>query len=228
MLNIDRNLIFLIILALISIFLLENSLSDFSKKSNISPESVSLFSRQQKIMTGQKKVVLIIAFKDFRDEEFFTPKAILEQAGADISVASNKLGLALGSQGGEVNVDITLDALTIENFSAIVFIGGEGALSSLDNETSYNIAKKAVKENKILGAICISPVILAKSGVLKDKKATVWSSTLDKSAVKMLEANGAIFEDKNVVIDGKIITGNGPQAAQEFGEKLVALIINNQ
>jgi len=228
MLNIDRNLIFLIILALISVFLLENSLSDFSKKSNISPESVSLFSRQQKIMTGQKKVVLIIAFKDFRDEEFFTPKAILEQAGADISVASNKLGLALGSQGGEVNVDITLDALTIENFSAIVFIGGEGALSSLDNETSYNIAKKAVEENKILGAICISPVILAKSGVLKDKKATVWSSTLDKSAVKMLEANGAIFEDKNVVIDGKIITGNGPQAAQEFGEKLVALIINNQ
>jgi protease I len=39
-----------------------------------------------------------------------------------------------------------------------------------------------------------------------------------------LEDNGAIYEDKPVVIDGKIVTGNGPDAAQEFGETIKELL----
>jgi protease I len=58
---------------------------------------------------------------------------------------------------------------------------------------------------------------LAKAGVLKGKKATVWSSPMDKSPIKILTQNGAIFENLDVVVDGNIITANGPQAAEEFG-----------
>jgi protease I len=61
---------------------------------------------------------------------------------------------------------------------------------------------------------------LAKAGVLKGKKATVWSSSLDRGPVKILKENGVIYEDKDVVQDGKIITANGPGAAEEFGQKL--------
>jgi protease I len=79
----------------------------------------------------------------------------------------------------------------------------------------------AVDKNKVLGAICISPVILAKAGVLKNKKATVWASPLDRSPIKILEENGAEFVDEKAVRDEKIVTGNGPDAAKEFAEVII-------
>lgn len=170
------------------------------------------------------KVALIIASKNFRDEEYFIPKQILENAGIVVSAISGISETAIGSEGGEVIVDILIEDLNVEEFDAVVFIGGSGALAHLDNEKSYEIAKAAVDRGKILGAICISPTILAKAGVLQEKRATVWSSPLYKSAIKVLENNGAIYKNEKVVIDNKIITANGPGAAREFGEKIVDLL----
>jgi protease I len=168
-----------------------------------------------------KKVALIIAFKDFRDEEYFTPKEILEKAGLKVVTVSNALGTAQGADGNQVQVDVLLSQLQNQDYQAIVFIGGSGALESLDNSESYQIAQEAVKSDQVLAAICISPVILAKAGVLQGKKATVWSSSLDKSAVEILQANESLYQDEKVVVDGKIITANGPQAAEKFGQALV-------
>jgi protease I len=189
-----------------------------------------------------KKIVIIVAFRDFRDEEYFVPKEILEKAGAEIKTASNRIGTAIGADGGEVKVDFLVSEInqaefddlqhksshnsiqSISFFDAVVFIGGPGCLENLDNESSYQVAKDTVLQGKVLASICISPVILAKAGVLKGKKATVWSSALDKSAIEILEENEAIFEDKLVVADGKIITGNGPAATEEFGMKVVEVL----
>jgi protease I len=168
-----------------------------------------------------KKIVMVIAFKDFRDEEYFVPKEILEEAGAEIKTASSEIGRARGADGGEVEVDLLIKDLNPAEIDAVVFIGGPGCLGNLDNENSYKVAKETVSQNKVLASICISPVILAKAGVLKRKKATVWSSPMDRSPVKTLEENGAIYQDEPVVIDGELITGNGPGAAKEFGEKII-------
>jgi protease I len=172
----------------------------------------------------EKKIVIIIAFRDFRDEEYFTPREILEKAGAEIKTASNKIGTAIGADGGEVEIDFLVSELNSAEFAAVIFIGGSGCLKNLDNEDSYKIAREAVFQDKVLGAICIAPTILAKAGVLSDKKATVWTSPMDKSAVKILKDNGAVFEDNLVVADGKIITGSGPEAAEEFGMKITELL----
>jgi len=86
------------------------------------------------------------------------------------------------------------------------------------------VARETISQNKVLASICISPVILAKAGVLKGKKATVWSSPMDRGPVKILQNNGAIYEDKPVVVDGKIITGNGPGAAEEFGQAIIEVL----
>ena len=40
----------------------------------------------------------------------------------------------------------------------------------------------------------------------------------------VLEENGATFVDEQVVVDGKIITANGPEAAEAFGKKIVELL----
>lgn len=169
----------------------------------------------------RKNIVMVVAFRDFRDEEYFVPKQLFFVAGGNVKTASNKKGIAVGSDGGQVPIDFLISEIDLSQFDAVVFIGGSGALECLDNRDSYKLAKNAISQKKVLAAICIGPAILAKAGVLERKKATVWSTPMDKSAIKILEDNGAIFEDKPVVVDGKIITGKGPGAAEEFGMKII-------
>jgi len=171
-----------------------------------------------------KKVVMIVAFRDFRDKEYFLPKEILEKAGIEVKTASNEKGTAIGADGGDTEIDLLVSEISVSDFDAVIFVGGPGALESLDNEDSYKVAKEAIFQKKVLGAICISPLILAKAGVLEGKKATVWHSPLDKSPIKILKEKGASFEDKAVVVDGKVITANGPQAAEDFGKKVVEML----
>jgi len=173
---------------------------------------------------SDKKIAMIIAFRDFRDAEYFVPKEILEAAGAEIKTASNKMGRAIGADGGDVEIDLLVENLNPAEFDTTIFIGGPGCLENLDNENSYRVARETISQNKVLASICISPVILAKAGVLKGKKATVWSSPMDRGPVKILQNNGAIYEDKPVVVDGKIITGNGPGAAEEFGQAIIEVL----
>ena len=171
-----------------------------------------------------KKIVMVIAFQNFRDEEYFVSKEILEEAGAEVKTVSNQMGWALGADGGEVKTDLLISEIDMADFDGVVFIGGPGCLEYLDNENSYKVVKETVSQGKVLASICISPVILAKAGVLEGKKAAVWSSQMDKSPIQILEENGAIYYDESVVIDGKIITGNGPDAAEEFGEAIVEVL----
>lgn len=173
-----------------------------------------------------KKVLFILAAKDFRDAEYFIPAEILKKAGHQVFTASDikTSEMAFGADGGEILIDYNIKEVRPEDFDLIIFVGGPGALKHLDNETSYELAQKALALEKYLAAICVAPVILAKAGVLKGKKAAVWSSPLDKGPVKILKEHGAFYEDKPVVSDNKIITANGPAAAQEFGEKLKSLL----
>jgi protease I len=173
-----------------------------------------------------KKILFIIAFLDFRDEEYFIPKEILASAGFEIKTASNKQGTAIGADGGETKVDFLVSKVNIADFAAVVFIGGPGCLKSLNNEDSYKLIKETLAQNKLLAAICISPVILAKAGVLQGKKATVWTSAMDKTAVKILAQNGAFYQDEPVVVDKKIITACGPVAAENFTKAILTLFKN--
>ena len=42
--------------------------------------------------------------------------------------------------------------------------------------------------------------------------------------LKILKENGAIYIDENVVVDGKLITANGPIAAEKFGQKILEIL----
>jgi len=185
---------------------------------------------QKKIFTLRvttPRAVMIIAFNDFKDQEYFVPREVFEKAGFQIITASFKNGIARGSEGGEAEVDILVKNADAKEYEAVVFVGGPGAFKYLDDADAHKLAQSALKQNKILGAICIAPVALAKAGVLKNKNATVWSSSMDKSAVRELEKNGANYKDQNVVQDNRIITANGPEAAREFGEAIVRVLLNS-
>jgi protease I len=165
-------------------------------------------------LTG-KKVVMIIAPEKFRDEELFEPKELLEAAGATVKIASTSLEEATGMRGGKAKADLLLADVKVAEYDAIVFIGGSGASVYWDDATAHAIAVEAAESGKVLGAICIAPVTLAKAGVLDKKKATVYKSERSK-----LEAAGAKYTGAAVEVDGNIITADGPSSAKAFGQAL--------
>ncbi|MCX6737291.1 MAG: DJ-1/PfpI family protein [Candidatus Parcubacteria bacterium] len=168
------------------------------------------------------KIIIVVAKKSFKDEEYFVTKEIFEGTGFIVTTTASEKGVAEGVDGGEANIDVTLENIDLESAIALVLIGGGGAQTYLENEAIHNLIKKAYQSGKIIGAICIAPAILAKAGILNGKKATVWTSSLDKKFAKMIEVEGAQYLSQDVVEDGNIITANGPEATESFARALVA------
>lgn len=158
------------------------------------------------------KVLFVIAPENFKDSEYLVPKKILEDASIEV-VTCSLVKEAKGVDGTVVNVDILLDSVN-EIYDGLVFIGGSGAKIYFDNLKVYDLIKKHFSENKILGAICIAPSILGKSGILKGKRATVFSG-FDNYLI------GANYTGNDVEVDGNIITANGPFSAKMFGLELL-------
>jgi len=50
---------------------------------------------------------------------------------------------------------------------------------------------------------------------------------MDKSAIKILEEEGAKYLAEEVVVDGKIVTALGPSVAKKFGEALIKVLTSN-
>jgi protease I len=166
-----------------------------------------------------KKFVFVVAPKVFRDEEYIEPKMILEQAGIEVTTASTVIGELLGKIKIKAQSQILVKDISVKDFDGIFFVGGGGASVYFEDEVAHNIAKKFYDEGKIVSAICIAPVILAKAGLLNNKKATVFPDGAD-----VLMQNGAIYTAKSVEVDGQIVTGNGPQAAKDFANELLKLL----
>ncbi|TVL99388.1 MAG: DJ-1 family protein [Candidatus Brocadia sp. WS118] len=163
-----------------------------------------------------KKAVMVIASNNFRDEELLRPKEVLEKNGVTVTVASSSLKESTGMLGAKVKPDILVTDIHVTNYDTIIFVGGSGANEYWDNPTAHKIANDANNAKKIVGAICIAPVTLAKAGLLKNKKATTYSST-----VTDIKSAGANYTGADVERDGNIITASGPAAAQKFGEVII-------
>ena len=166
-----------------------------------------------------KTVALVIAAKTFRDEEYQVPKNILERAGFEVITASTTLGLAEGKLGLKVHPNILLPELAGKALDALIFVGGSGSSQYFEDKTAHELAWNFYNQGKIVGAICIAPVILANAGLLKDKKATVFPDGIEK-----LQTGGAVYTGNIVEVDGRIITGCGPEAAEKFGSELLRLL----
>lgn len=170
-----------------------------------------------------KKVVLVIASDGFQPKEFGDTKKILEDNNFFVVVASDKTGVtkdAAGDVGPEVK--ILIEDLKISDYAGIFLIGGSGALDHLDNKNVHELMRLAKDAGILWGAICISPRILCKAGLLENKKITGWDG--DKKLEDYIKNNCSsahVLLDQKVVVHNNLITANGPQAAQEFGQAIV-------
>jgi len=175
--------------------------------------------KKEKLDLSGKRVLMVIAHEAFRDEEYQEPRKILEGFGAEITVASSSLRVAKGMLGLKVKPDTLLKDVKAEDYDAVIFVGGVGASEYWENETAHRLLKRAMEQNKVIAAICIAPVTLAKAGILKGKRATVFGYE-----AKRLKAGGAIYTGEAVVVCGNIVTADGPRAAKKFGMAIARLL----
>ena len=170
------------------------------------------------------KLLVVIAPERFRDEELFEPLSVFQKAGIAYDIASIKAGTCTGMLGGKCDATLDIARVQAEEYDGIVVIGGAGSPEFLwGNSRLHTLVAEFAKAGRLVSAICLSPVVLARAGVLRGKKATVYRMA---DSVAEMRKGGAQLRDEAVVIDGTFITANGPAAARRFGEEIVSALAN--
>jgi len=164
---------------------------------------------------GAGAVLLVLADRDFQQLEYSWVNTTLTNAGYDVTVTTPS-GHDARSGDVAVRAEVQLAEADPADYVALVLIGGPGVAAHFDDTTLQNCVRSAVELDKVVGAICLAPVVLARAGVLQGKRATVWKDQRDE-----LERAGALLQDQPVVVDGRIVTGDGPAASEAFAEALV-------
>jgi len=170
-----------------------------------------------------KPILMVIAPKDFRDEELFETKEELIESGLRTVTASISKGICTGTKNGKTIAEVELKNLDTDNYHAVIFVGGPGSRVYFENPEAHRIAKEMAADQKTVAAICIAPIILAKAGLLKDRSATVHATETET-----LKKLGAHYTGLALTQDENIITANGPQSARAFGELISKNITENK
>lgn len=168
---------------------------------------------------NNKNILIILPAKDFNSEEYILTKQTFEKNGFKVFISSDAYALCQGDNGIKVKADVSIFNIHTSNFLAVVFIGGNGVRKYWDNKSYHKIAVAFVQAGKVVTAICAAPIILQRAGLLENKNATCYPS--DK---KELEKGGTKYHYANVIVEGKIITGQSYIAAVEFANAVIQAI----
>jgi protease I len=167
-----------------------------------------------------KKVVIVRAPQYCCDEELFRIRAVLKENNIGIVIASTTLAEAVGERLGiKIKPDMTMHEVEINKFDGIVIGSGRGCKEILwKNENLKEMVKLAYAQNKLVAAGCNAPVVLARAGVLKGRRATVFPNPEN---ITELEYAGAIYTNEPVVVDRNIITSRDLLALKDFAKAIV-------
>lgn len=166
---------------------------------------------------NKKRVLMVLAPKNFKDEEYFQPKVILQASGVEVlTAAKTDKEEVTGVKGGKAKVDIDLRKVKVDNFNGIIFVGGDGAKTYFKDKKVWRLVKQFYDSGKLVGAICIAPAILAYAGILAGKNVTSFAT--QEKILKKAKAN---WTNKSIEADHNIITARDADAALDFGRKLL-------
>ncbi|MCP4572291.1 MAG: DJ-1/PfpI family protein [bacterium] len=148
----------------------------------------------------------------------------LRRAGVEVTVARVP---SPGGEGPEVTAsrgvrlvaDALLDECAVTAWDAVVLPGGlPGAEYLRDSEPLTELLRTHADAGRLLGAICAAPVtVLAEHGLLDGRRATCFPALAE-----WLPAGSHC--DERVVVDGPLVTSQGPGTALEFAIVLVGIL----
>lgn len=170
-----------------------------------------------------KKVIILTADK-FEDMELFVPMFRLMEAGCHVDVAAPKKEEISGENGYSLMPDKTIDEVNPDQYDLLIIPGGspDGAPSVVRKiRKARDIAKVFMTKNKPLASICHGPWTLADADVVKGKHLTsYWHDGVPEDVKKA----GGIWEDKEVVVDGNLITSRYPLDLPAFNREIIKML----
>ena len=165
-------------------------------------------------------MILVLLADGFEEIEALTPVDVLRRAGLNVLTCGINSKIVCGAHKIPVICDVSPEEVNLKEVSTVIFPGGMPGALNLDASEFTDKAINAVIENGgRLAAICASPLILGRRGLLKGKNATCYPGFEN-------ELIGAKITDASVVTDGQITTARGMGVSLNFAEELVSLLVS--
>jgi protease I len=164
--------------------------------------------------------ILMIATDGYEDSELLETRRLLQQRGADVTLASLEKGEIKGDKGAIAQVDTVVDEIEADDFDALVLPGGVANPDKLRmNEKVVETVRDFVQSGRPVGAICHGPWLLAEADVLDGRTVTSWPSIRTD-----LSNAGAEVVDREAVTDGNLVTSRKPDDIPAFVDAVVNVI----
>ena len=159
--------------------------------------------------------IAVLLYEGFEDIEGFAAIDVLKRGGVEVAVVGVGGNILTTAQGVKVHATNRFMDVNLDKFDGIVLPGGPGHENLVNNDAVIKLIQDMNRNGKVVAAICAAPKALIKAGVLKDKRATIYPGY-----EKLLDRP----RDNPVVVDGNIITSQGPGTAIEFGLKVLEVL----
>lgn len=177
-------------------------------------------------MKKQKNVLIIVA-NGFEDVELFAVNDVLKRNKINVDIfhtTNNKHVTSLSGIKVSINKLNDLSKISLNKYDALYIPGGGLGVDNLEKSKLFiDILKDFVENNKIIGALCKAPIILAKHGFLKGRKAICFPNEeffkiLEKNEVNLVSKKCQFNDGCSVVIDDNFITGLDYKTSIKFSE----------
>lgn len=162
---------------------------------------------------------LLISADNFEDSELLVPYYRLKEEGYTVDVASMKKGRIKGKRGYEVEVHKAFEEVVPDEYDILILPGGKAPADIRKDTGAINIIKQFFKKNKPVSAICHGPQLLVTADVLKGRHATSY-----KSVAGEMKSAEAVYEDREVVVDGNLVTSRQPSDIPAFMRETIKLL----
>jgi protease I len=168
------------------------------------------------------KTIALLATNGFEDDELTEPLEVLKQAGALVRVISEESGTIKGKNDTTIHVDVLVSEADQSDYEALLLPGGVENPDKLRmNAEAVSFVKTFFDDDKPVAAICHAPWLLVEANVVEGRTVTSWPSLKTD-----LENAGALWVDKEVVVDRNLVTSRNPGDILAFSAKAIEVISN--
>ena len=166
------------------------------------------------------KKALILAGDGVEDAEFLYPYFRLMEEGFEIDVAGSEAGKTYtGKRGYPIKSNKAAVDVKIHDYAVVVVPGGHAPDKWRMDETFVRLVRQAFESDLVVAAICHAPQLLIEAGVVKGRRMTCYTS------VKTDIVNaGAHYEDREVIVDGNLISSRQPADLPAFMRETIRIL----
>src|SRR5579871_2677510 len=167
--------------------------------------------------------VAVLATDGVEEAELTEPAKALGKAGAKLDIISNHTGRLQAfnhlDKGDTIPIDKTLDQADPEHYDALLLPGGAVNADMMRVEPKVQEFVRAFADaGKPMAVICHAPWELVSAGVAKGRTMTSYHTIQDD-----LRNAGANWVDREVVVDGNLVTSRQPGDIPAFNREMIQL-----